>query len=199
MTPMPTISAMAIVRGASTSPVRGIPKPTASKSAFRTLAKPIPARIPSPDARAPIASASLTTTPSTCRRVAPSARSIANSRIRWATVIEKVLKMMNAPTRIAAPASASSAGVRKRADLIVDLVRLLGGVLLGRLDLGMAGKGGLDPVGQDRRVDPRGGEHARPSSPFPEGRTSAAPRRAAAPPSSRRPARSRPGRRRRCR
>lgn len=40
-------------------------------------------------------------------------RSSANSRIRWATVIEKVLKMMNAPTKRAIPAKASSAVVRK--------------------------------------------------------------------------------------
>ena len=34
----------------------------------------------------------------TCPREAPSVRSRPNSRVRWATVIEKVLKMMNAPT-----------------------------------------------------------------------------------------------------
>ncbi len=38
------------------------------------------------------------TEPTTCARVAPSVRSSPNSRVRWATVIEKVLKMMNAPT-----------------------------------------------------------------------------------------------------
>ena len=43
----------------------------------------------------------------TCRRLAPSVRSIANSRIRWATVIEYVLKMMKRPTNTAAPANAS--------------------------------------------------------------------------------------------
>ena len=31
-------------------------------------------------------------------REAPSVRNKPNSRVRWATVIEKVLKMMNAPT-----------------------------------------------------------------------------------------------------
>ena len=36
-----------------------------------------------------------------------------NSRTRWATVIEKVLKMMNAPTKSATPAKLSSAGLRK--------------------------------------------------------------------------------------
>ena len=33
-----------------------------------------------------------------CRREAPSVRSSPNSRVRCATVIEKVLKMMKAPT-----------------------------------------------------------------------------------------------------
>ena len=33
--------------------------------------------------------------------VAPSVRSSPNSRVRWATVIENVLKMMNAPTKSA--------------------------------------------------------------------------------------------------
>ena len=65
------------------------------------------------DATTPSASASAATAASTWRRVAPSERSSANSRVRCATVIEKVLKMMNAPTSSAAPEKASSAGVRK--------------------------------------------------------------------------------------
>jgi hypothetical protein len=34
-------------------------------------------------------------------------RSVANSRVRWATVIENVLKMTNAPTNSAMPANVS--------------------------------------------------------------------------------------------
>ena len=34
-------------------------------------------------------------------------RSIANSRVRWATVIESVLKIVNAPTKIATPPNTS--------------------------------------------------------------------------------------------
>ena len=49
---------------------------------------------------------------STCARDAPSARSIANSRRRCATVIEKALKMMNAPTSTAMPPKLSSTGRR---------------------------------------------------------------------------------------
>lgn len=43
----------------------------------------------------------------TCRRDAPSERRVANSLIRWATVIEIVLKVTKAPTTTAIPAKAS--------------------------------------------------------------------------------------------
>ena len=47
------------------------------------------------------------TEPSTWRREAPTVRSVANSRVRCATVIESVLKMTKAPTKRAMPAKAS--------------------------------------------------------------------------------------------
>ena len=56
------------------------------------------------DASSPMTSDSRMTEPRTCRREAPIVRSVANSRVRWATVIEKVLKMTNAPTKSAMPA-----------------------------------------------------------------------------------------------
>jgi hypothetical protein len=43
-------------------------------------------------------SASATTDSRTCRREAPTARSSASSRVRWATRIEKVFQMIRAPT-----------------------------------------------------------------------------------------------------
>ncbi len=57
----------------------------------------IPSRAPS----RPIASASTITVVRICRREAPSVRSIPNSLIRWATVIEKVLKIRKEPTKTA--------------------------------------------------------------------------------------------------
>ena len=51
--------------------------------------------------------ASITTDQSTWRREAPNVRSVANSRIRWAIVIESVLAITNAPTKRAIPANAS--------------------------------------------------------------------------------------------
>ena len=47
------------------------------------------------------------------RRLAPSVRSIANSRVRWATVIENVLKIRNEATKSDTPAKTSSAVCRK--------------------------------------------------------------------------------------
>ena len=46
---------------------------------------------------------SRTTERLTCLREAPSVRSVANSRVRCATVIDSVLKMTNAPTSSAMP------------------------------------------------------------------------------------------------
>ena len=66
-----------------------------------------PSAAPTTVAARPIRNASSTTERSTWRRDAPIVRSSANSRVRCATVIENVLKMMNAPTKSAIPAKAS--------------------------------------------------------------------------------------------
>ena len=63
--------------------------------------------------RTPSTSPSVSTERRIWRRLAPSVRSSANSRVRCATVIENVLKMMNAPTNSEMPANASSAVRRK--------------------------------------------------------------------------------------
>ena len=63
--------------------------------------------------RNPIANASTTTVRRIWPREAPSVRSIPNSVIRWATVIEKVLKIRKAPTKIATKAKTSSIVCRK--------------------------------------------------------------------------------------
>ena len=91
----------------------GRPKPIESNRVSSSLAKPTPATMPVTDASTPITSASSSTERSTWRRLAPIVRSIANSRVRWATVIANVLKMMNAPANTVAPANASNSGVRK--------------------------------------------------------------------------------------
>ena len=56
---------------------------------------------------------------------------VASSRMRWATVIENVLKMMNAPTNTATPPNASRSGRQEAVDraretLLLDVWRVLG-------------------------------------------------------------------------
>ena len=67
-----------------------------------------------PSRAMPMVSASSSTESSTWRRVAPSVRSSASSRARWATVIENVLKIRNAPTSTAMNANASRPVVRNQ-------------------------------------------------------------------------------------
>ena len=65
------------------------------------------------EATAAVTKASSMTLVRICRRLAPSVRSIAISRMRWATVIENMLKIRKAPTSTATPPNANSAGPRK--------------------------------------------------------------------------------------
>ena len=72
----------------------------------------MPAARPRSDARTPDDHAPRRATEAvTCRRLAPIARSNAISRVRWATTIENVLKMMNEPTNSAMPAKMNSGSV----------------------------------------------------------------------------------------
>ena len=63
--------------------------------------------MPINEASSPITAASNSTDRRICLREAPIIRSRPNSRARWATVIESVLKMMNAPTNRAMPPNAT--------------------------------------------------------------------------------------------
>jgi hypothetical protein len=63
--------------------------------------------MPKTEATSPTAALSIRTDRRTCRLDAPSVLRVANSRVRWATVIEMVLKMTNAPTNNAIAANAS--------------------------------------------------------------------------------------------
>ncbi len=90
----------------------GSPKPISSNSALTSATNPNPPAIPSTEASRPTSAASTRTAISTWREEAPSVRSIANSRARWATVIENVLKIRKAPTKTAIPAKTNSAVLR---------------------------------------------------------------------------------------
>ena len=112
VTTVPTTNATTTVRGSSWSDVLGRSIPNAESNPFSAMAIPIPAMRPNADASNPVTNASTTTEVMTCPRLAPIARSSAISRVRCATMIENVLKMMNAPTNSAMNAKTSSA-VRK--------------------------------------------------------------------------------------
>ena len=104
-TPMANDNSMAI--GSTVSGPAGSARPNPPSSAFRPIATPIPAATPAAEATTPMTTDSPTAERTTWPRLAPSARSIAICRERWATVIEKVLLMMKAPTNIATNANTS--------------------------------------------------------------------------------------------
>jgi hypothetical protein len=90
-----------IVRAAMTVPPSGRSTPSALNRTSMPLATPNPTSRPIVDATRPITRPSSRTERSTCLREAPSVRRVANSRVRWATVIDRVLKITNAPTNSA--------------------------------------------------------------------------------------------------
>ena len=107
VTPTPISSDTITVRGAKTSPWVGRSALSALKSAFSPAASPTPTNNPITDATSPMTKASSTTDHRICFREPPIVRIVANSRTRWATVIERMLKMTNAPTNSATPANES--------------------------------------------------------------------------------------------
>ena len=98
VTTTPTSTAATTVRGSTAADVVGTSMPTAASSSRMPTARPTPASRPSADDTIPTTSASKTIPPSTWRRVAPTARSSAVSRRRWATRTLKVFQMTNEPT-----------------------------------------------------------------------------------------------------
>ncbi len=109
VTPTPTISPTMAVRASKTRPPEGrvTPKP------FRTASRPTAARTPRPsptrEDTSPTMEASARTERKICRRLAPRMRSRASSRVRWPTMMEKVLKMVKPPTKREMKAKTSSA------------------------------------------------------------------------------------------
>ena len=95
---IPTPSETITVRVSSTVPLSGRSAPKALNRPSSAGARPIPASSPTTEPATPSSSPSSTTERMIWEREAPSVRSRPNSRVRWATVIENVLKMMNAPT-----------------------------------------------------------------------------------------------------
>ena len=98
VTPMPTSSETTIVRVSMTVPLSGRSAPKDLNSWSSAGASAMPPSSPSDRADHAQHQAFVDDRAHDLAREAPSVRSSPNSRVRWATVIEKVLKMMNAPT-----------------------------------------------------------------------------------------------------
>ena len=107
VTTVPTTSETMIVRVAKIVLPCGSSIPKETNSASRPFAIPRPMKSPETDARTPITPPSTITEAITCRRVAPSVRSVPNSRARCAIVIERVLAITKMPTNSAIPPKAS--------------------------------------------------------------------------------------------
>ena len=110
---MPTIIGTITEAGVITIPDCGSSKPIALNRVVTSATNPRPATIPRIEASIPSTIASVKTVARTCRDDAPSVRNMPNSRVRWATVIENVLKIRKAPTKTEIPAKTSRNVVRK--------------------------------------------------------------------------------------
>jgi hypothetical protein len=91
VTTRPTTTDTRMAPPVTTRPPAGRANPAASNSPLSSPATAMPPASPTSDATTPTTRASITTETSTWRREAPMARSRAAVRVRWATMIEKVL------------------------------------------------------------------------------------------------------------
>ena len=130
VTRIPTRRATTIVLVSKSEPVFGSVKPTRSKSQNSTFASPSPRKRPITEAITPTMSDSTMIELSTCLRDAPIVRSVANSRVRCAIVIESEFAMTNAPTKSATPPNTSRNVWKNEMNSSVSSASLCG--LLGR-------------------------------------------------------------------
>ncbi len=119
VTMTPTTIETITVRVLTTVPLLGSVRPAALNSANSPWARPRPASRPTTEATNPTASDSIRIERSTCRREAPSVRRVANSRVRWAIVIESELAITKLPTNRATPAKTSRNVFRKERKPVV--------------------------------------------------------------------------------
>ncbi len=113
VTRMPTAYAATTVRGPRTSDWPDRSRPKLANSARSPTAISTPRPSPTVEPSTPSTNDSSCTERVTWRREAPSARSRASSRLRWATRIENVLTIRNEPTTSEMPAKISRKIVRK--------------------------------------------------------------------------------------
>ena len=137
---VPSASETTIVRSSNTIPASGRSPPIAANS---PLGEPEPGEEPDHRRQQPDHQALDHHRAHDLLARGPRVRSVANSRVRWATVIDRVLKITNAPTNSAIAAEAQ----QEVADRVHDDVRLAGvrrRLLLGVLDLQARGDQRLD-------------------------------------------------------
>ena len=91
VTPTPTASPTRTVRGSNTSDPGGSVTPNPPSSACSPSAASTPRPSPITEETSPVMAASPSTDPNTWRRLAPTIRSRASSRVRCPTMIENVL------------------------------------------------------------------------------------------------------------
>ena len=113
VTPTPTTRQTMTVRASKTSGPEGSVTPKPLKSFSSPMAASTPRPRPTSDDTSPTISASPRTERNTWRRLAPTMRSSASSRVRWPTMMEKVLRMVKPPTNSAMKAKTSNAVLRK--------------------------------------------------------------------------------------
>ncbi len=99
--------------------------PNPRSSASSPIAESTPSPMPMSDDTRPTIAASPRTERNTCRRLAPTIRSSASSRVRCPTMIEKVLRMVKAPTKSEMKAKTSSAVEKNDSAWLIWLVASL--------------------------------------------------------------------------
>ncbi len=109
VTPIPTMRAAITVRDWKTSGPEGRVMPNPLSRATSPSAASTPRPRPTSDATSPRMPASTNTERNTWRRLAPTIRRRASSRVRCPTRIEKVLKMVNPPTNSEMKANTNNA------------------------------------------------------------------------------------------
>ena len=105
---VPTTSDTTTVRASSTGGVDGKSMPTDDSSRRMPRARTTPTPRPTAEAASPTAADSPMTAVTSWRRVAPRHRRRASSLARWASRMEKVLKIKKMATNSATPAKTSS-------------------------------------------------------------------------------------------
>ena len=122
VTPTPTSQGDDHRPGLEHERARGRVMPNPLSSASSPTAASTPSPMPTSEETTPTMAASPSTERNTWRRLAPTMRSRASSRVRWPTVIEKVLKMVNAPTNREMKAKTSSAVEKNDSAWLMALV-----------------------------------------------------------------------------